>query len=207
MICFYCFERQYFLLYWNTIQVSRAGLWRYLSNIKDTKGDQACSAATLTTTAGLLIIFDSLPWQQRVNHAPTVWQVNHKPTVWPNTQRKLSPCKRVNTFINAEVQWPLPIKTIMHSTHVSNQAGFSSSVTEAQVDPYNKKCRKWESTGQVLASPGKHLCARVNSTLQQRALVSRPKEKASPTLCLWSPLRSTLSVSALPIQDRNWKVF
>lgn len=115
---FLLFWNTIFLLYWNT--ASRAGLWKYFSNIKGTIRDQACSAATPTTTAGLLITFDSLPRQQRVNHAPAVGQVNHKPTVWPNTQRKLSLYKRANIFINAEVQWPLPIKSIMHST-VSRQ--------------------------------------------------------------------------------------
>lgn len=172
-----------FLLFWNTI--SRAGLWRYLSNIKGTIKDQACSAATSTTSAGLLITFDSLPWQQRVNHAPAAWQVNHKPTVWPNTKIKFSLDKRVNIFINAEVQWPLPFKTIMHSTSVSNQVYGRIQFLSYRSSGWS---RNWESTEQVLASAGEHLGVLVNSTLQQCALVSRPREKASSTLCLWSPL-------------------
>lgn len=80
-------------------------------------------------------------------------------------------------------RYPSKLLCTAHVYQTKCIAGFNSSGTEAQVEPYIIKCRNWESTEQVLASAGKHLGALVNLTLQQYALVSRPREKASSTLC------------------------
>lgn len=116
---FLLFWNTIFFLYWNTI--SRSSLWRYLSGIKGAIRDWACSGPTPTTTAVLLITLIHYHGSKEWTITLAVWQVNHKPTVWPNTQRRFSLFKRVNIFINVEVQWPLPVKTILRSTCVSNQ--------------------------------------------------------------------------------------
>lgn len=164
-----------------------------------------CSADAPITTAGLLITYDSLPWQQRVNHAPAVWQANHKPTVWPNTRRKLSLHKRGNTFINVEVQCPLPIKTLMHSTCIKPGV-WQDSVLQLQ------KLRlihaiKNAGTGKAQSKCWplqENIC--VNSTLQQCAWSAGQGKRPVPLSVCETPCGALMSISALPIQDRSWQV-
>lgn len=132
---FLLFWNRVFLLHWHTI--SRADLCRYLSAIKGTIRDQAYSAPTPTTTAVLLKTFNSLPWQQRVNHSPC--SVTSKPQTHSVTKHKENfPFLGEPTFLSIlkfSGHYPSKLLCTAHVYQIRCTAGFSSSVIEAQVDP------------------------------------------------------------------------